>query len=149
MSIVRQVKDMENKGKKQGIILNMAIKIIPHANHRYRGTVDDYWVDKKGVHQVKISEMSDWRYTAIIIIHALIEYFGCLCDGIKEEDITAFDVLFECERDAGLHKSEDEPGNDPRACYRKWHIFATKIEILLASELKANWKRYSKEVESL
>ena len=131
------------------IILNMVIKIIKHSRHRYRGTCGDYWLDKKGIHQVRVSEMSDWRYTAIILIHELVEYFGCLYYGVKEEDVSAFDVLFESERDMGLHKPEDEPGDDPRACYHKFHVFATKIEMLVANFLKVNWNKYEKEVETL
>jgi hypothetical protein len=127
--------------------LQIYIKAIPHNDHRYE-TVGDYWEEKDGL-QVRVSRMSDWRYEFLVIMHELIEYHLCMFNGIKEEDIKAFDEMFEAERLQGLHKDDEEPGWDKRAPYRKWHSFAEKIERMLAFVLKVNWKKYSQEVNGL
>jgi hypothetical protein len=128
--------------------IDIRIRAIPHKSHRYC-TVGDYFTDKRGVEQVRVSEMEDWRYEYLVAMHELIEDFLCQHRGIKEEDITAFDVLYELERERGLHKDDEEPGFDKRAPYRKEHEFATKMEMLLAHELKVNWKEYDSIVMNL
>jgi hypothetical protein len=93
--------------------------------------------------------MKDIRYIMLVLIHELIEYFLCLLRGIKEEDITAFDKMYEKEREQGLHKPDEECGDDKRAPYYKEHQFATKIEMLLSREMGVSWARYSKTIEEL
>ena len=70
-----------------------------------------------------------------VALHETIEQHLCAKRGISNEDITAFDIKFEKEREHGKH-GDNEPGFDPRAPYRKEHSFADKIERLVA---KRTW----------
>lgn len=98
---------------------------------------------------VKSAEMSDWRYDLLVQVHELVEAALCKHLGITDEDVTSFDALFEQERELGMHKPEDEDGDDPRAPYRAPHFFASNIERLLAAELEVDWKKYEEEIYSL
>jgi hypothetical protein len=132
-----------------GLAVNdIIIKTIPHKEHRYE-TPGDYWRDDDGTRQIRVSKCSDWRYELLIAVHELIE-FGLLdCWCISEPDVKAFDEMFEKERTEGKHKPEDEPGDDPRAPYRKHHFTATTIERILAHELGVDWAAYDQEVMNL
>lgn len=121
--------------------MRILIQTIPHDQQRYE-TLGDYWQDEDGTYQVRVSEMPDWRYEILIVIHELAEFFSCLHAEIKEPDIKAFDELFEAERLAGLW-TDEEPGNDPRAPYRLQHQFSERmIERPLADMLGVNWEEY-------
>ena len=65
---------------------------------------------------------------------------------MAEEDVTAFDEAFEKARKPG---NVDEPGDDPKAPYRKQHLIATGVEKLMAAELGVDWKAYDKKVNEL
>jgi hypothetical protein len=129
--------------------LKINIKTIPHSHHRYKGTVGDYFADKKGIEQVRVSKMSNWRYEYLVAIHELIEDFLCQHRGIKESDITRFDKQFEREREKGLHSPEAECGDSMDAPYFIEHQFATKIEKMLAEQLGVSWEKYSNEIITL
>lgn len=122
----------------------IVIEFIPHNKQRYE-TVGD-WYYKKGVLHIKVSMMSDWRYEVLVAIHELAEVMLCRQRGIETAVVDRFDMEFERKRKPG---NEDEPGDDPRAPYRKEHFFATNIERQLALELGVDWKTYDKEVVSL
>ena len=55
------------------------------------------------------------------------------------------DRAYEAKRKPG---DDSEPGDDPRAPYHFAHVFAEKIERLLATELGVDWSAYDKEVSS-
>lgn len=125
--------------------MQINIEVIPHNNHRYE-TVGDYWVDEAGVQQVRVSDMGDKRYEFLVALHELIELTLCEQRGIKEEDISAFDIEFEKNRKPG---NEEEPGDQPEAPYHKEHVFAECLERLMARELGVNWQKYTDAVMSL
>lgn len=121
--------------------MRIIIQTIPHNQHRYE-TLGDYWQDEDGTYQIRVSEMPDWRYEILIVIHELAEFFACLQAGIREPDVKAFDEMFEAERSLGIWTNE-EPGNDPRAPYRLQHQFAERmIERPLADMLGVSWEKY-------
>ena len=81
--------------------------VIPHKEQRYN-TGGDYE-----------KQHDDWFFTVsrmtpqeefAILMHEQVEWFLCQMAGIKEKDITKFDLMWEKERLAGLHKDDDEPG---------------------------------------
>ena len=123
---------------------NLLINIIPHNEQVYdtpgnytKGLGDDWYFD--------ISE-TEADYEFLVLIHELIEWHLTQKRGITEKSITDFDILFELNRKNG---NTDEPGNSPLAPYRKEHKFATKIERLVAKELKVNWSKYDKKLNNL
>ena len=126
--------------------LRMNIETIPHETQRYR-TVGDYWCDEQGTEQVRVSEMVDWRYEALVAVHEIIEMALTRHRGIAEESITEFDVRFENDKDKGL--VQGEAGDNANAPYRREHFFATNVERLFAAELGVDWFEYDRYVDAL
>lgn len=122
-------------------MLRIEIKTIPHKKQRYE-TCGDYWENEKGDIHIRVSEMRNPRYEFLVALHEMVEQFLTRERGIKEADITEFDINFEKQREMGIHKAEDEPGDDVEAPYRREHFVATNIERILANELGIDWKSY-------
>ena len=134
--------------------MNIVIENIAHDKHRIIDgvkyeTVGDWKFDEWNNLMVKVSELGDWRYNLLVGLHETIEAYLCKLRGIPEQSITEFDMVFELEREAGLHTETEECGDSPDAPYRTEHQFATKIEKMLADELGVNWSDYDKAVCSL
>lgn len=125
--------------------MNINIKVIPHKQQRYP-TCGDYWLDKKGVYQVRISKMSDWRYEFLITFHELFELAWVIFKKVPLRRIDEFDIEFEKRRVKG---NTDEPGDDPEAPYYEGHQWATVLEKIAAGFLGVSWARYDKEVTKL
>ena len=126
--------------------MTINIQTIPHDQQRYP-TVGDYWEEPDGVEQVRVSELSDWRYEALVAVHELVELLLARHRAISEQAISEFDVAFERDREHG--RVLGEPGDDPRAPYRREHFFATNLERLLAAELEVDWFAYESLVDGL
>ena len=124
--------------------MKIIIETIPHKKQRYP-TVGD-WYTRKGVLHIRVSKMKDWRHELLVALHELVEVNLCKQRGISEKIVDAFDIAFEKARKPG---NDDEPGDDPKAPYRKEHFFATNIEALMSAELGVDWAKYEKEVYGL
>lgn len=124
--------------------MKIVIIPIPHKRQRYP-TVGD-WYFKKGALHIRVSKMSDWRHEMLVAVHELVEVLLCKHRGITAAKVDAFDKAFEKARKPG---NEDEPGDDPKAPYRKEHFFATNIEALLSAELGVDWAKYEREINDL
>ena len=83
-----------------GLPMKINIETIPHGDQRYP-TVGDYWDDPNGVVQVRVSDMKDWRYEALVVVHELIEMFLTKHREIDEQVISEFDIKFEKSREEG------------------------------------------------
>jgi hypothetical protein len=127
--------------------MNIDIQVIPHNEQRYP-TVGDWLFTNEDLH-IKISALSNPKFEFLVAFHELIEVILCKEHNIKEEDVTNFDLMFEEERDNGLHDEEAEPGNDPRAPYHEEHQIATNLEYQMALMLGVNWEEYEKAIYSL
>jgi hypothetical protein len=125
--------------------MKIHVETIPHEAQRYP-TVGDYW-EQDGVEQVRVSEMRDWRYEVLVIVHELIEMAITRHRGIPEQAISEFDIAFESSREERLIVGE--PGDHPQAPYRREHFFATNLERLLAAELEVDWFEYERYVDGL
>jgi hypothetical protein len=128
--------------------MKIIIESIPHSQQKYP-TVGDWKVEPDGTWHILVSEMSDWRYMLLVGRHELDEMAICQHRGIKEEDVSAFDIRFEEERERGLHTPEEEPGDSPDAPYREPHFIATNAERELSVPLQVDFLKYDKEVVSL
>jgi len=126
--------------------MRINIETIPHGEQRYP-TVGDYWDDSEGVVQVRVSDMKDWRYEALVVVHELIEMFLTKQREISEQAISEFDIKFEESREQGLVTGE--PGDHANAPYRNEHFFATNIERLFSAELHVDWFEYDRDVDAL
>lgn len=109
---------------------------IKHKNQRY-DTAGDYF-EIVGGWEFRISRMNA-DYEFLVTMHELTEWYLTQKSGIKEKDITKFDI------ESGL----DDPGASKKAPYHKQHMFAEKIEKLIAKELKVDWKEYMKSFDNL
>jgi hypothetical protein len=89
--------------------------------------------------------MSDQRYEFLIGMHEVIEAYLAIYAGVSPDAVDRFDKAYEAKRKPG---DDSEPGDDPRAPYHREHVFASKVERLLAQELGVNWSVYDREVSS-
>ena len=120
------------------------IETIPHASQRYPSVGD--WFDKDDVLNIKVSEELPDKEAFLVALHELVEVMLCKDRGITEEQVDEFDMEYEKNRPDG---DESEPGDDPKAPYRKEHFFATNIERLMAAELGVDWEQYADHIEAL
>jgi hypothetical protein len=127
---VRVRQDDPGAGEGDGV-KNITIKFIPASKQRY-DTAGDYWFDKRGGIQVRISKFRARRDEILVLIHELTEMLLCLEHGVSFAAIDRFDMAF---------KGDGEPGDDPKAPYCRQHRFAMRIEELLARELQKGAKR--------
>src|SRR5271154_2592588 len=122
------------------------VKVIPHSEQRY-ATVGDWFFNKENSRlTIRVSAMGDGNYEFLVAMHEQIEAMLCIERGICEKEITVFDKNFEANRAEG---NTDEPGDDPKAPYKKEHFFATSVERLMAAELGVDWGKYDEAVYSL
>jgi len=124
--------------------LHIVIDTIPHSQQRYP-TVGDWQIDEAGNLHITVSKMSDQRYEFLVGMHEVIEAYLAIHAGVSPEVVDRFDRAYEAKRKRG---DDSEPGDDTRAPYHREHVFATKIERLLAVELGVNWRDYDREVSS-
>lgn len=143
--------------RKRGNHMKILIESVPHSEQRYDTVGDWQWktVDQLGlvkpstihssepVLHIKVSQMSDWRYEALVGLHEAIEALLCKQAGVTEEEVDAFDFNF------SLAHFEGEPGDDQHAPYHHQHQFASSVEANVAFRLKVDWAEYSKEINSL
>lgn len=125
--------------------MRIKIETIPHKRQRYP-TVGDWYLDKSGTIVVRVSRMGNWRYEVLVAVHELVELLLCEHRGISQAAVDKFDKDYEANRKPG---DDSEPGDDPKAPYRREHFFATSIERLLAAELGVDWAKYELKLYSL
>jgi hypothetical protein len=124
--------------------MKIIIETIPHEQHRYT-TVGDWFYDDDGTLHIKVSKLSDWKREALIAVHELVEVLLCKNDGVTVAEVDHFDMHeFSYEE-----HPDEEPGDDPKAPYKKQHCIATGIERILAAQLGVDWKPYEEELEAL
>ena len=123
---------------------NCGLSTRPHTRQRYN-TVGD-WEFQGDDTLVRVALLPDRRYEMLVAVHELIEAELCRHRGISEADVTAWDLAYEAQRKEG---DVSEPGDDPCCPYREPHIFATKIEQMLAEALGVDWAEYAKAIEEL
>ena len=124
--------------------LHIVIETIDHSKQRYP-TVGDWQIDKAGNLHIAVSRMSDRRYEFLIGMHEVIEAYLAIYAGVSPDAVDRFDKAYEAKRKPG---DDSEPGDDPRAPYHREHVFASKVERLLAQELGVNSSVYDREVSS-
>lgn len=126
------------------MISSVLIQVIPHKSQKYETAGN--WEFIGSALKVSVSDTGDWKYNMAIAVHELVEAIACKVDGVKEEEVTNFDIQFEQNRAKG---NKDEPGDEPSAPYQREHSLASGIERTLAAFLKIPWKEYEKAVNSL
>jgi hypothetical protein len=125
--------------------MEIHIKTIPHSRQRYE-TVGDYWIDRQGVIQIRVSSMRSEISEQLVAIHELVEVVMCKWRMMDIKEIDKFDKEFEAQRKEG---NLDEPGFDPKSPYRNEHAIATAVELMICAHLNIPWKEYEAKVNSL
>ena len=118
---------------------------IPHKFQAYE-TVGNWQLLQDGTPVIFVSDMKDWRYNFLVMLHELVEVFLCRHTGISQKQVDRFDIAFENKRAPG---NEDEPGDDPEAPYRVQHCIAIGVERLAAGFLGVSWKEYEEAINAL
>ncbi len=115
------------------------LEVIPHNKQRY-DTVGDYWEDKDGCWQFRVSDMGDSDYELAVFVHELLEKALCAKAGIKDVDIDVFDMTY---------PGEGEPGDDKNAPYHLQHILATMLEKAWIRLNERDWDEYGRRVNNV
>ena len=123
--------------------MKIIIETIPQKDQRYE-TIGDYWWDNDGNLQVRVSDVGNWKYEALVALHEMVEVLLCKDRNISEQSIMDFDLAFEKNR--APNDSDSEPGDDPAAPYGKEHRFSENLERLFAAELGVNWNKYDADL---
>jgi hypothetical protein len=135
------------------VIKTITIEVIPHSEQRYN-TVGDWQFTRDAEGNatslsIRVSDISDGRYHALIAVHELVEALLCHNHGITEADVDKFDMNWEPDRISWEDdRRYSEPGEDWRAPYYPEHQTASAVERILASALRGvNWEAYCLQVD--
>ncbi len=110
-------------------------------------TVGDWQFDEFGNLVVSVSTMGDQDSEFAVAIHEMFEAWACKKMGITEQQVSAFDMKFEQERSMEAHSPKAEPGDDPRAPYRREHQMATTVEMMVLTLLGKSWPDHNESIE--
>lgn len=127
---------------------SIIVEIIDHESQRY-DTCGDFLTNKNGTLGVKVSKLPDWRHSRLVAIHEIIEATLCRHAGVTDKAVDAFDLKFERDRARGKHATDPEPGDHPKAPYRRQHLMATTIEKMLAAAMGVDWQAYEEAISAL
>lgn len=125
--------------------MKITIETIPHEKQWYPTVGDWEWIDNESL-SIRVSELGDWRYNALVAIHELVEVLKCKHDGVTQESVDKFDIEYEKSR---AEDDDSEPGDSPQSPYKEQHCLATGIERILASALGVDWKDYDEVIMAL
>ncbi len=116
--------------------------IQPPGKMRYP-TIGDYYKIKDGW-IIAAVDLKNPDYNFLTLIHELIELYLTQRRGIPEPAVKKFDEWVIKEKTAGRIKKTAASGRHPKAPYRREHIFAEKIEKMVAKELGVDRKKQEK-----
>jgi len=130
--------DWKRLGEEKAPTLSFTGKTVEAKEMRY-DTVGD-WNIKKGKDSSSVdvwtADMGNVDFNFLILIHELVEAYLCLKRNISNKEVMDFDKKSVAE----------DPGHSEKAPYHEEHEFATKIEKLIAQQLKVKWDRYDDKV---
>jgi len=122
--------------------MRINVEFIPPLEQRY-STCGDYWIDKNGDWQIRVSQMDDARSMMAVAQHEQFEMAQVVQYGIPMEKIDKFDIEFENKRMPG---DEREPGDDPKAPYFEMHKQATAVELIYVLASGMTWAEHEQNV---
>ncbi len=109
-------------------------------------TCGDWFFDNSSALRVSVSTMGDQDSEFAIAIHEMVEAWLCKQNGVSSEEVSEFDRRFEEERNLGAHSAKAEPGDDPRAPYRREHQMATAVEMMVLTLLGKSWPDHNESI---
>lgn len=118
--------------------LLIEIRTRPPKSMRYK-TVGDYndptVLNGRLLLDIDVAETGNVDMDFLIGFHELIESWLCYKRGIKDKEISGFDIA---------HEESNDPGRLKDAPYRKEHMFAERLEKMMARQLGVDWDEYWK-----
>jgi len=128
--------------------MKIILRTLDEEEDHYCGyeTQGDWRFWTNGSLEATVSQMGDPDGELVVLIHELVEGYLCRKNGISSEEVSDFDRIFEAERENGKHTALAEPGDDPRAPYRKEHQAATIVEMLVLHMLGGSWPDHCQEI---
>lgn len=124
--------------------MNVIIKAIPHASHRYP-TCGDWWFEDGTLH-IRVSQELSEKSQQLVVLHELAEVIMCQANGVTQEAVDQFDMNFEANRHPD---DESEPGDHADAPYKDQHGLATAIERIAATQMGVNWAEHELDITKL
>ena len=118
--------------------MKIIIETKPYNEMRYP-TLGDYEYGEDGILNITVADTGNDDFNWCIALHEFIEEKMTRKHGIKEGDITKFDLWVEEEIKKGNYPDDAEPGDHPFCIYKKEHQFSENIERLCAYELEMKW----------
>jgi hypothetical protein len=128
--------------------MKIVIESIAHSKQAY-DTCGDYVRDAEGTLHILVSETGNDIFNSLIGFHEWIEVMLMERRGIPLQASTDFDLIFEKEREEGKHSDDAEPGDDKNCVYKREHLFASGMELTLASALNVDLKDYEDSIKKL
>ena len=125
--------------------MKINIETIPHSEQHY-DTPGDYWLDKNGVWQVRISSVNNILMETLVMLHELFELVDTQRLGIQLTDIDNFDMVYEQNREKG---DDSEPGDSKKAPYYESHQKATALERTACVFFGLDWNDYDLKINEL
>ena len=126
----------------------VSIQTIDHKMQRY-DTCGDWRIEGQESTPhfiINVSDTGVMDFNFLVAIHELIEAYLCRKNGISQERVDIFDLMYESHRPEG---DFTEAGNDPKAPYWYEHQFASGIERTLAAILGVDWDLYEQTINRL
>lgn len=126
-------------------MFKVKIETIPYDEMSYPTPGDYYW-SHDGTLVIQVAKLEDWRQELLVALHELVEVALCKERQISLKQIEDWDLKFESEKD-----SDDErgPGDVPGCPYRREHLTATAVEMLVGDALGVDWDQYEESISTL
>jgi len=128
-----KVKDKDTKPVQAITKVNM--RIIPKGCMRaaYTDGWGDYWVDEKGILQIRAVEFENFMFSHYVLLHEYLEAVRCYRDGITLGAIEQWDAD---------HPDDDDPGHLDGCPYRKHHQLSETLERVACAQDGFDWDQY-------
>ena len=117
----------------------IVIRFIPHSQQR-QNDVGDWFFDKAGNLQIRITDLGDWKYNVLYARHELDEALLCKSNGITTE------MVDEDDNYASDSNDPDSFSGYPGSCYQAEHNSALAFEWFMSRLLYVDWMEYASAV---
>ena len=117
--------------------MNFTSKAIPPSSMRYVTTGDWEWMPN-GELKLSVAEYGNEDGQFLVLLHELVEAWLCKKAGVKEIDVSKFDIA---------HPDLEEPGDSPEAPYYHQHLVATQIERIACQAAGIDWNEHNDWVQ--
>lgn len=118
-------------------IFGLSFAVIPLAQMRMHD-VGDWLVSPSGTISVIVADTGSRRYNFLIGLHEAIEAKLCVRHGITQQEVDDWDTKFPMLG-----------GDSVLAPYHREHVWATRVERIVAILLGVRWQAYDKCISTV